>query len=296
MGIQTKYQTPEEISRICTQWIREVVPVNFPGYQDSRHNGDLLHAYVQANGRVYSLAILTEAAEHYKSNLHGLGVVNSAEYSAAQEKAAAEKAEAEHLQEVAAERDRILQVWLRDHCPVGLKASNGEPYAGDVDRILEFLRRNYDGQITIESLNDAVLTLENVLTWFSRRPEDRQVRGLRPKPRVLSVQAQIDAGMKIAPTERSHTKDTKIKNPIEALRPITKKALCDMQDPDKTRAEQIMVTTTSGKIDHGFTASLRKTFANNQDGSVNWKETLRIRTVAANEYEKRRNRDGGQRG
>lgn len=290
MATETKYQTPEEISRICRQWIQEVVPINFLGYEDSRHNGDLLHSYVRANGGIYSLAVLTEAAQHYKSNLHGLGVVNSAEYSAAQEKTAAEKAAAERLAAVSAEQDRVLNLWLRDHCPQGLKSSDGQPYVGDVDRIREFLNRNYGGEITVESLNDAVATLSNVLTWFSRKPEDLVIRGIKPKERLLSNKMLREAGM-LPERLKGHVDDGKLTNPADLLKKITKKITGNMQDPWQTKCETLTVTNRYGRTNHGFLEKLSGVFAKNRDGSINWAETYKYRNAACDQYERTRNRD-----
>jgi hypothetical protein len=68
------------------------------------------------------------------------------------------------------------------------------------------------------------------------------------------------------------------------------------EDPEMVAADGIKVTTRTGKWDHAFNDNLKKIFARNADGSVNAKKTKEARLAAATEYERRRNRDGGQRG
>jgi hypothetical protein len=290
-------QTAEERAQIIKYWMEYVRPVEFRQLADIESNGRKIADYIdQKFSGLWSVGNISIAVEMLKSQLQGLGIATPEQLAKLQAKTAEQK-EAERLQQIENQKVATVESWLKNHAPTGLLV-DGKLTGSDADKIWQFIKSRCNDNVTIDNLNSAVgiLTESNALTYFSRDPEAMMIRGIKPKVRFMSEQAMIDAGLKIPLTERSHARDTKIVNPIEALRPITKKVLGDMESPDKTRAEQISVTTRSGKLDHGFTANLRKIFAHNPDKSINWKETLRLRTAAANEYESRRNRDGGQRG
>jgi hypothetical protein len=290
-------QTNAEKMSIFKYWFEFVKPREFPTLADVHSNGQKIGDYIDREfSGVFSIGNISIAVEKLKTHLHGLGVATPEQIAKLQAKTAEQK-EAERVQQIEAQKVATVELWLKNHAPTGLLV-DGKLTGTDADKIWQFIKSRCNDEVTIENLNTAVaiLTESNALTYFSRDPEAMKIRGIKPKVRVMTEQAMVDAGLKIPLTERNHSRDTKIVNPIEKLRPITKTVLGDMESPDKTRAEQISVTTRSGKLDHGFTANLRKTFAHNPDKSINWKETLRLRTAAADEYEKRRNRDGGQRG
>jgi hypothetical protein len=286
-----------QVKGVCEHWLKYFAGED---YIDDEHNRDVMLNYIKFNlkGEV-TTQTLNQARDACYANLHGLGVARTPAQlaaKAAREKAAAEQQRQERL---AAALQHTVTVWLDKHCPLGLKASNGEPFEGDVHRIIEYLKTNYgpayqNGQITVENLNAAVETLAPVLTWFSN---DREIRNKPvPPPRKLSEKALIEAGMKIARDPRNHARDGQFTNPASTMRKIVKK-LVGHTDPDLIKADQISVINgKTGKVDHSFTAELRKIKVFNKDGSVNGRETLRLRNAAADEYIRRSTRDHGQRG
>jgi hypothetical protein len=291
--IMKSRQSVEDITKICKHWVQYVAPVSFPGYVDDRHNGDVLHTYIQSEfDGFYSLANLSKVAKLNESNLHGLGVAESAEVKAARAKEAADKAEVQRLEKVAAEQDRVIQTWLRDNCPQGLKSSNGQPYVGDVDRIREFLNRNYKGEITIESLNDAVSTLSNVLTWFSRKPEDMQIRGIKPKERILSDKMKRESGMLLPERQQDHANDGKFNSPEKLIRLVAQEELRRRgitTSPIMAEADAIVVQNRRGKVDAVKTAEIRQIMVYT-NGKLDEAATLRARNKAADEAELAKNR------
>ena len=293
MAIQTKYQTPEEISKICTQWVQHVAPVNFPGYEDSRHNGDLLHAYVRANGGAYSLAILTEAAQHYKSNLHGCGVQHSAEHRAI----TAEKAEAERLQKITEQNQNTIVRWLKTECPLGLIV-NGDLFGTTQDKMVAFIRRNYPKYevLTPAMLSEAVTVLGDALDFFSAAPEDRVLRN-QPAPASreskLSDRAKREAGL--LPIERqqpSHAvTDGRFKTPEDLIRFMANEELRRKgvtSSPIMAEANAIVVQGKRGKVDPVKSAEIRKILVYT-NGKLDEIATLRTRNKAAEKYERDKN-------
>jgi hypothetical protein len=289
-------QTDQERTSIIQYWMDYIKPREYPGLEDSESNGRKIADYIERNhGSVYSVQSISAAAKALQSNLIGLGVA-SLEQDAARKKAEADLKKAEEARIEADRQTQVVQTWLTRHCPEGLKGPNGEPFPGDQDRIVAFVLKNYGGKCSIEALNHAVEVLSPVLTWFG---DDRQIRNKpAPPPRKFSQQARIDGGLELPEDLRSHTKDSALKNPADLMRKIIKKeiAAAGVEDPDKIASEGILVTTKTGRYDHAFNQGLKEIIASNADGTTNWKETRRLRTAAADEYERRRNRDGGQRG
>jgi len=289
-------QKQEEKVYLVKYWLENVMPYQFPGFVDNNSNSAKIHEHIRrVFGGVYSLQNISATVGSLSSNLLGLGVA-SPEQDAARKKAEDDKRKAEEARKDAEAQAQVVQTWLTRYCPEGLKGPNGEPFPGDQDRIVAFVLKNYGGKCSIEALNNAVEVLGPVLTWFSSDPADREIRNRpAPPPRKLSEKAQREAGM-LPERLKGHADDGKFVDPNEKLRTIVKKLTCDISDPNLVAADQISVVNRYGRVDHGFTAELRKIFAHNRDGSVNGKETLRLRKAAADQYELRRNRDGGQHG
>jgi hypothetical protein len=166
--------TPQEVFEY---WFDTEVPTVCPKLINDDWNVRLIETFVFANKRnVFSPENLTAAVQDswVASQLH---IELTPEEKAA-------KAEQERIARVAGLLQQTINVWLERHCPTGLLASNGEPFEGDVHRLIEYLKRNCgdryeNGTITVEDLNAAVRTLteSNVLTYFDRSPEAMRIRG-----------------------------------------------------------------------------------------------------------------------
>lgn len=152
-----KNQTVEERKRVCQHWLTYVAPTEFKGYVDDNHNRDLLLEYIRYSCNDYiSLENLSEAAQHNRSNLRGVGVADTAEQKAAKVKAAADKAAAEAKVKIDAANQKTVVAWLASECPLGLIVNN-DLYGSSQDKIVAFFRRNYPGLniITPQILSEA---------------------------------------------------------------------------------------------------------------------------------------------
>jgi len=233
--------------------------------------------------------------EANKNNLDGIAVAESAEDKAVREKEEADRKKAEDLQKRIDADVAVATNYVQNYAPSGL-VIDGSFYGTTSDKIVAFIRNKYPNKpLTNEMITDAIRTLWNSLDFFDRSDSALQFRNMAKPERQLSKQARIDAGLELDTDPRNHSNDSKFNNPADQLRKIVKKIVGET-DPDIIAADRISVTNRYSKIDHAFTAELKKIFAHNPDGSINGKETRRLRMAAADQYEKRRNRDGGQRG
>jgi hypothetical protein len=284
-------QTDQERTAVIKYWMDYIKPREYPDLEDSPSNGHKIADYIEQNhGGVYSVQNISAAVKALQSNLLGLGVV-SPEQTARRAKEAAAKAEAERIQKIAEHNAKVATEYLQNRAPSGLLV-NGDFYPATQDKIIAFLQRNYPSQqITDAMLTEAITVMWSSLDWFDKSDAATQFRNvLPPPPRRLSHQARIDAGLELPEDLRSHTKDSALKNPAEQMRKIVKKLTGGMEDPELLKADQISVTNRHGRVDHGFNAKLREIFARRGDGTVDGAETRRLRTAAADEYERRRNR------
>ena len=208
------------------------------------------------------------------------------------------------VQQSPEEQTAVALQWLADICPTGLKTARGTLSRTDVEKIGEFIDRNYGGIWSVDALNDAVEKLATVLTWFDHSQEARAHRGQPVKQRHLSDQALRDAGMK--PNRLpSHTEDTKPISQRELLQKIAKNILRTMPEeirnynPFKAKAQAMVIQGRSGRIDAYQTQELLKIFASREPGAVNitspddpridWPETVRLRERFQNAIDNRRN-------
>jgi hypothetical protein len=291
-------QTQEEKKTAFKYWMDHIQPRQFAGLEDSFDNGYKIADYISRElGDVWTVQNISAAVQALKNNLHGLGVQHSPEYLAAQQKAAVEKAAKEKQDRVAAALEQTINMWLEKHCPTGLKSSSGQPYEGDVHRIIEYLKTNHgpafqNGQITTEDLNNSISVLAPVLTWFSNDPAARQIRN-RPVPvRKLSRQAQIDAGIIPAETQRpNHATDGKLNSLEDLVKFAAKEELRKRgitESPIMAEANTIVVQDRRGRIDRAKTAEVLKVniFAN---GKLDETATLNARKKQADFYERNKN-------
>lgn len=207
-------------------------------------------------------------------------------------------------QQLPEEQTAIAFQWLADICPTGLKTARGSLTRTDVEKIGEFIDRNYHGIWSVDALNDAVEKLSNVLTWFDDSPEARALRGQPVKQRVLSDQALRDAGMK--PNRLpSHTQDTQPISQRELLQKIATNILKTLPEdvrnynPFKAKAQAMVVQGRSGRIDRYQTDELLKIFASRdpqavnisdpEDPRIDWPETCRLRERFQDAIDRRRN-------
>ncbi len=279
-------QTSAQIAAIYREWVARVVPTHFPVFLDSQNNANALFKYLTEAGKEYSLDALTQAAVALRHSLE----------SKTSEMIAAEQAAKAQAQQQTQQNEQVVNLWLKRHAPLGLLASNGEPFAGDIDRFIEFVNRNYNGVFSVEALNAAVVMLEPVLTWFSNERELRNVPP--PPPRNLSRQAKIDAGMiPVNPDgPQSHLKDAPLvsieetaRQAREHFRKMTGQATEEQEWQNK--AEALQVSGRQGKTDWPKTDSLRQVFARNtQTGQIDWKRTFEERYRMAEIVERAKNR------
>jgi hypothetical protein len=297
----------QQAKAVCEHWLKYFAPKE---YVDDVWNRDLMMNYIKYKcGGDVTTENLNAALRANQADLHGLGVAHTPEQKLARAKEIAEKAEAERLEKISAHNVAVATSYLLNRAPSGLLV-NGDFYQESADKIIVFLKRNYPNQpITDAMLTEAIETLGftngvagGSLDWFDKSPSAVVFRNVPPPPpRKLSRQAQIDAGMILAESERpSHAKtDGNFNSPRELIQFMAQEELKRRgitEDPEMVAADQISVTNRHGRLDHSFNAQLKKIFAHNRDGSPNGTETKRLRMAAASEYERRRNRDGAQRG
>jgi hypothetical protein len=282
-------QAQAQIAAIYREWVTTVVPTHFPNFLDSQNNANMLYKYLQEAGEDYSLAALTNAATDLR---HSLESKTSEMIAAAQ----AAKARAEEQRRQAQKNVEVVNFWLKNHAPLALLGASGEPFAGDIDRFIEFVNRNYNGVFSIEALNAAVAVLSPVLTWFS--DEDRELRNVPPPPpRHLSEQARRDAGLlPVKPNgPQSHVDDQAALTPQEIARQtreaIFKKLGMPTEEQEwQNKAEALQIMGKKG-VNWRETDELRKIKATDtRTGKVNWKETYRLRYIAAENAERHKNR------
>jgi hypothetical protein len=285
----TRTLTAQE-AQLCKNWVKYFATKE--GYQDTTRNADIIHDFIDRlyNGE-YSYDNLTAAMEANRNNLDGLGVATSAAMQAEIAKREADRKAAELNRQQADHNNGVVAKFVKNHAPTALIV-NGDFYPTTQDKLVAFIKNKYPGQLlSNEILRDALETLWNSLDFFDRSPESMVFRNIVKAPRVLSEQAKIDAGLKPQRDLRSHADDGKLVNPNDRLREVVKKVL-GKESPDEIAANQVSVTTRYGKLDHGFTAVLRKTFVYDRTGAVNWKETKDKRMAMATEQERNRNRVG----
>jgi hypothetical protein len=276
--------TKEQICAGYLQWLEKIAPKDIV---NDNHNALLIGNWVEENrGGEYNFANFTSAIAdfHVNNRLHKLTVLETEAQKA--ERLAAEKKAKDNAAQIA-----TVQSWVNNHCPKGLLTSTGEPYAGDIDRIIEFVRTNYNLRFSIEALNAAVMVLGPVLTWMvPEGSSDRQIRNLPEKKRQISERMALEAGLKKPIIDNPHKNDGVFNDPNQKMKEFIRKSL-GKADPDLTAADQISVTNRMGRTDHAFTASLREMFVYHPDGkTVNGKATLALRKQKADEYERQRNR------
>jgi hypothetical protein len=156
---------------IYEHWLETAAPANFV---NDDWNASLIEGFIFRSKRnVFNPENLSAAVldSWVASQLH---IALSPEQQAA-------KIENERIARVTALLQQTINAWLANNCPTGLKASNGEPFPGDVHRIIEYLKttcadRYETGLITPEDLNNAVRTLSDVLTYFDKSPEALKIR------------------------------------------------------------------------------------------------------------------------
>jgi hypothetical protein len=296
-------QTVEERQKVCDYWLQYIVPKEFPGYVNDKHNTNILIDYIRYSCDGYfSVLNLSRGARLNDSNLHGRGVADTPAQKLAKEKEAAQKKQDEEDAKAGAANDKVIADWIRDECPTGLIVNNtygcGDPlYGSSQDKIAAFFHRNYPGQtvVTAAILSEAVLTLGQSLDWFDRSPEAMQLRGQpAPPPKKMTEKMMIEAGLKQDPsTIQTHSDDKPVVPFSEVARQakeVVRKKLGMPSEEDEwqVKAEQISVTTKSGKFDHTKTAEIRKCFATNKTtGKIDWKETYKLRDQLATEILRR---------
>jgi hypothetical protein len=276
--------TKEQIVAGYIQWLEKLAPKDI---LNDNHNAVLIGNWVEENrGGEYSFANFNSAIAdpHIDNRLHRLTVLETAAQKA--ERLAAEQKVKDDAAQLA-----LVQAWLVQNCPKGLITSSGEPYAGDIDKIIEFVRTNYNLRFSVEALNASVMVLGPTLTWMCPPDSpDRLIRNMPEKKRQISERMAIEAGLKKPMLANPHANDGKFVDPNEKMKAFIKKSL-GKTDPDLEAADRISCTNRFGRIDHAFTQSLREMFVYHPDGkTVNGKATLLLRRQKAEEYEKNRNR------
>ena len=283
-------QTQEQVNTIYRTWIDTVRPTWFPTFLDSANNARMMHEWLRANNLDYALNTLTAAATALKHQYE----LRTTEIIAAEQAA---KAKAEEQQRLTQKNVEVVNFWLKNHAPLGLLGASGEPFAGDIDRFVEFVNRNYDGVFSIEALNAAVTVLTPVLTFYDRSPEAIQLRNVPPPPpRALSVQARRDAGLlPVNPNgSQSHTKDSAPMTPQEIAQQtkagiMKKLGMPSEEEAWRIKAEALQIMGRRG-VNWRETDDLRKSFIwkPGQKGRVpDWKATFELRSQLADAAEKK---------
>jgi hypothetical protein len=198
------------------------------------------------------------------------------------------------------EKTQISQQWLRDHCPEGIRTADGGLLQADVDKIQAYIDKAYDGVVSVQSLNAAVLQLGTQLTWLDSSPEAVRLRGM-DKPRVLTEEMQYEAGLKRRPDARvNHAETEAITN--EDIQKNIKRMAKDIieklgiQNPFQAMAEALTMEDRQGRIDHQLTGELHQVFAH-RNGKVDWEKTYELRQIACDNHRARKNqqrRPGGK--
>jgi hypothetical protein len=316
MQTASKVSTAEERERVVEFWIQYVRPSRFPDLvvdgENGVTNGRKIATYIEAvHQGHWEPNTVTEAVRSLQNNLIGLGVATTTKKKKAAQKTA-EAAAKQRAEQIDAHNQATIVKWLRDECPLGLIV-NGDLYGTTQDKVIAFIKRTLSGKeliLTPQLLSDAVATLGPALDWFSRASEDVVLRN-QPAPPTreqkladrLSEKAKREGGL--LPIERQQPSHVDTDKPLKSAADLVKflaqeelkrRGFTGAEDPEMIAADQISVTNRYGKLDHAFNSNLKKIFARNADGSVNTKKTKEARLAAATEYERRRNRDGGQRG
>jgi hypothetical protein len=279
--------TKELIVSNYRSWCAKLAPA---GFRDTEKNAALIGEFIETNkSGQYTHANFTAACnDFYLRNRLDFLTQLETEQQKAERLAAAQKEKDEATQLAA------IQFWLVNHCPLGLLTkSTGEPYASDIDKIIEFVRTNYNMRFTVESLNAAVTVLGPTLVWMVPPDSpDRQIRNMPEKlekKRQISERMAIEAGFKHAVQENPHARDGQFVDPNVKMRKMIQKIIGKTNDPDMQKADAISVNR-NGKRDHSATASIRQIIITNADGSPNGKATLAARTAAAENHERQRSR------
>src|ERR1700730_11934175 len=109
-------QTQDDVRNVCRHWFKYTLPTlrDLEGYVDDGHNADLLIGFInyRCNGD-YTLENLTAAAEHYKNNLHGVGVAMSPAQKLEKEKVAVQKKQDEINAKAKAANDKVIADWIK---------------------------------------------------------------------------------------------------------------------------------------------------------------------------------------
>jgi hypothetical protein len=293
MASMFKQDELEQVKDVVEHWLK-----HFKGeYVDDEHNREIMINFIKytLKGEV-TTETLNQARTANYANLHGLGVAWTPEQLAAKAKAETDRKAAEEQQRRIDADMVVAGNYIKNYAPTGLICGT-DFYGATSDKIIAFIKNRYPGQpLSNEQITEAIRTLWNSLDFFDRSDAALQFRNIAKPERKLSQQARIDAGLELPENLRTHTKDSALKNPAEQMRKILKKLTGGMEDPELLKADQISVNNRYGRVDHSFTADLRKIVKYRPDGSIDGRETLRLRTAAATEYERRRNRNGGQRG
>ena len=200
------------------------------------------------------------------------------------------------------EKVQIIEIWLRDICPLGLLTRSGRLAPADANLIEEYVRRNHQGQeLSFETLNEACtnLSVQDKLTWWDLTPENTVYRGAfapaKPVKRELTDEELVERGLKTprTPNVHSHLNDTPVKPLSESPVVIrAKKAEAQQKEAEfKRKAEEIAALYySSGKLDHKATRGLRGVFVyfDAAKTQVNWEETYKYRRIAAEKYDKKK--------
>jgi hypothetical protein len=194
------------------------------------------------------------------------------------------------------EQLQIADTWLREICPKNIIQGNHELAPQDTTRIGAYIRQNFNGQITYESLNAAVVALWTQLTHVSNSVEGSQFRGAyAPAQRQLSDQAKRDAGLAVQKDPRTNhhledQKQMKFETPQDLARHILQNVFqkAGMENPMKAEAEALVFQGDHG-IDHRRTGELRQIFVKDQAGNVLWDRTLAMRKQALEGWNRARN-------
>jgi hypothetical protein len=284
----------QQAKGVCEHWLKYFAGAD---YVDDEHNRDVIINYIKYNlkGEV-TTQTLNEARDKCYADLHGFGVAWTPEQKAARTKEEADRKKAEDLQNRIEANTAVAINYIKTYAPTGLIVG-GDFYGSTSDKIVAFIKNKYPDQpLSNEQITDAIRTLWSSLDFFDRSPAALEFRNMAKPERKLSRQARIDAGLELAEDPRNHSLDSALKNPAVELQKVFKKATAGVESSDQIAAESLAVMTKTGRYDHGFNSRLRETFMKKPNGEIDWKGTRRVRTEMCDEYEKRRNRDGGQRG
>jgi hypothetical protein len=293
--------TAAERERVVEFWIQYIKPAQFPDLivdgDDGVKNGRKIATYVEAvhHGH-WKPDTVTEAVRTLQNNLIGLGVATEEQSKTRAQRAAEAAAEAKRIASEQAQI-AIIKTWLRDHAPRGLLTVEGILDKDDSRRVEQFIERNYT-EFSIDALNEAVMTLAPTLTWMcGPDSEDRKIRNYTPPakpPRKLTRQAQIDAGMIPAESERvNHSKsDGHLKASEDLIKFMAKEELLRKgvtSSPIMAEADAIVVQNRRGRVDAGKTAEVRNIIVYSRPGVIDEIRTLKARNKAAEQYERDKN-------